>query len=54
MYYEVEIDVPGEEFLVPLVVWVEEGEDPVAKIRAAVEANYPKYIVPNFNAEAFA
>lgn len=54
MYYEVDIDVPGEEFLIPLVVWVEEGEDPVVKIREAVEARFPGREIPEFFAEDFA
>lgn len=53
MYYEVEVDVPEQEFLIPFTVWVEDDEDPIAKIRSVVETKFPKYIVPNFSAELF-
>lgn len=53
MFYEVEIDLPEEEFLIPLAVWVEDGEDPVAMIREAVEARFPGREIPEFVAEDF-
>ena len=41
MYYEAMID--DGLFLVPLLVWVEEGEDAEEKIREAVAIKFPNY-----------
>lgn len=54
MYHEVEIDVPGEEFLVTLLVWVEAGEDAETKIRAAVAQKFPDSPVEEFELGEFA
>ena len=50
MHYQAIIDDGA--FLVPLLVWVEEDEDPVAKIREAVTLRFPGREIPEFIVES--